>query len=41
MTVLALDHVNLRTQDVSGTANFLRDLLGVRPDVAPGAASID
>lgn len=41
MPVLALDHVNIRTPDVSGTAGFLRDLLGLRAATAPGAASID
>lgn len=41
MTVRALDHVNIRTPDVPGTAGFLHDLLGLRADVAPGAPSID
>lgn len=41
VSVLALDHVNIRTGDVSGTAAFFADLLNLRAGVAPGAASID
>lgn len=41
MTVLALDHVNIRTPDVPGTARFLHDLLGLRAATAPGIAAID
>ena len=41
MTVRTLDHVNIRTADVPGTAAFFRDVLGLRADVAPGAESID
>lgn len=41
MAVLALDHVNIRTQDVPGTVAFFRDVLGLRAEVAPGSPSID
>ena len=40
MAVRTLDHVNIRTADVPGTAAFFRDVLGLRADVAPGAESI-
>ena len=41
MTVRALDHVNIRTADVPATMAFFRDVLGLRADIAPGAASLD
>lgn len=41
MSVLALDHVNIRTTDLPATVAFFRDVLQLRADVAPGAASID
>lgn len=41
MTVLTLDHVNIRTADVPATSGFFRDVLGLRAGVAPGAASIE
>jgi len=41
MSVLALDHVNIRTADLPATVAFFRDVLGLRADVAPGAPSID
>ncbi|GLV30656.1 diguanylate cyclase [Sphingobium sp. TomTYG75] len=41
MAVRTLDHVNIRTADVPGTAAFFRDVLGLRAGVAPGAESID
>ncbi|AZI34947.1 glyoxalase family protein [Caenibius tardaugens NBRC 16725] len=41
MAVLSLDHVNIRTPDVMGTATFFCDLLGLRKGIAPGAPSIE
>lgn len=41
MTVRALDHVNIRTADVPGTARFLADVLGLRRGLAPGVRSMD
>jgi catechol 2,3-dioxygenase-like lactoylglutathione lyase family enzyme len=41
MTVRALDHVNIRTADVPGTAAFFRDVLLLELRVAPGSPSID
>ncbi len=41
MTVLSLDHVNIRTVSVEETYAFYRDLLGMEPRAAPGAKSID
>jgi catechol 2,3-dioxygenase-like lactoylglutathione lyase family enzyme len=41
MSVKTLDHVNIRTPDVPGTAAFFRDLLGLESGIAPGAPSID
>ncbi|MFT4054429.1 MAG: VOC family protein [Novosphingobium sp.] len=40
MPVRSLDHVNIRTPDVMGTAAFLQDLLDLDPRIAPGAESI-
>ena len=41
MAVRSLDHVNIRTADVPGTATFFRDVLGLRAEAAPGSPSID
>lgn len=41
MAVRTLDHVNIRTADVPGTAAFFKDVLGLRAAAAPGAESID
>lgn len=41
MAVRTLDHVNIRTIDVPGTAAFFKDVLGLRAAIAPGAGSID
>jgi catechol 2,3-dioxygenase-like lactoylglutathione lyase family enzyme len=41
MAVLSLDHVNIRTPDVPATTAFFCEMLGLRAEVAPGAASID
>ncbi|SFR90552.1 VOC family protein [Sphingomonas jatrophae] len=41
MAVLALDHVNIRTADVPGTAAFFRDVLGLRAAPAPGVKTIE
>jgi catechol 2,3-dioxygenase-like lactoylglutathione lyase family enzyme len=41
MPVRKLDHVNIRTGDVPGTASFFQDILGLRAEAAPGAKSID
>jgi catechol 2,3-dioxygenase-like lactoylglutathione lyase family enzyme len=41
MAVRALDHVNIRTEDVPGTVAFFKDVLGLRAAAAPGAESID
>ena len=41
MTVESIDHVNIRTPDVPGTADFFCDLLGLRKGIAPGAPSIE
>ena len=36
MRVAALDHVNIRTDDVPGTARFYTELLGLQPRNTPG-----
>lgn len=41
MSVKTLDHVNIRTPDVPGTAAFFRDVLGLEARPAPGAGHID
>ena len=41
MAVRTLDHVNIRTLDVAGTAAFFRDVLGLEARAAPGAGHID
>ena len=41
MAVRTLDHVNIRTADVPGTAAFFRDILGLEARAAPGADHID
>lgn len=41
MTVLSLDHVNIRTADVGATATFLAVVLGLEARPAPGAPSMD
>ena len=41
MSVRALDHVNIRTADVPGTAAFLADVLGLARGLAPGVQSMD
>lgn len=41
MTVRSLDHVNIRSADVPGTAAFFRDMLGLTIDIAPGSPSVD
>ncbi|WP_176594581.1 VOC family protein [Sphingobium sp. EM0848] len=41
MAVRSLDHVNIRTADVPGTAAFFRDILGLEARIAPGADHID
>lgn len=41
MAVRTLDHVNIRTADVPGTAAFFRDILGLEARDAPGADDID
>jgi catechol 2,3-dioxygenase-like lactoylglutathione lyase family enzyme len=37
MRVAALDHVNIHTDDVPGTARFYAELLGLRPGNPPGS----
>jgi catechol 2,3-dioxygenase-like lactoylglutathione lyase family enzyme len=41
MPVRTLDHVNIRTPDVPGTAAFFCDLLGLEARPAPGATAMD
>lgn len=41
MAVRTLDHVNIRTPDVAGTAAFFRDVLGLVARPAPGVDRID
>lgn len=41
MPVKTLDHVNIRTADVPGTAAFFRDVLGLEARPAPGIGDID
>jgi len=41
MTVLSLDHINIRTADVPATAAFFTEMLGLRAGVAPGAGTIE
>jgi hypothetical protein len=36
MTVLALDHINIMTRDLAGTAAFYADLLDLRSGDGPG-----
>lgn len=41
MAIRTLDHVNIRTPDVPGTATFFRYVLGLEARPAPGAEHID
>lgn len=41
MAVRTLDHVNIRTADVAGTAAFFRDVLGLEARPRPGVATIE
>lgn len=41
MAVRTLDHVNIRTPDVAGTAAFFRDVLGLDARPAPGVEHIE
>jgi catechol 2,3-dioxygenase-like lactoylglutathione lyase family enzyme len=41
MTVLGLNHLNVRTPDFKRTVDFLRDALGMRVSAVPGFESID
>lgn len=41
MAVRTLDHVNIRTADVPGTAAFFKEVLGLRAAAAPGVDSSD
>ena len=36
MAIRALDHVNIRTADIEGTAAFFRDILGLETRPRPG-----
>lgn len=38
MQVSAIDHVNIITDDLDGTASFYERLLGLRREASPGAA---
>lgn len=41
MSVEALDHINICTKDVAGTAAFFVDVLGMTASASPGAGDID
>lgn len=41
MAIRALDHVNIRTADIQGTAAFFRDILGLETRPRPGVASME
>lgn len=41
MNVNGLDHVNIRTRDVTGTARFYADLLDLEPRAAMASMSIE
>lgn len=41
MAVRTLDHVNIRTPDVAGTAAFFRDVLGLEARPRPGMTTIE
>ena len=41
MTIVALDHVNIRVSDVPKTLAFLGDVLGLKLSLSPGATSME